>query len=108
MRAGLSLQPQDYRRSSAATHLGLRADSTADPWLDLDFWRKEGGAERWHSLLGLADDYAAICDLQRCTFTGRPYGDSDFIGTWEQRLGRRLQARRWVLRSEAGKALSGP
>lgn len=95
VRAGLCGQADQYAWSSARAHLG--EDVVGTGLLDLAFWREAGGSEHWRSLLATPEEDAAIRMLQRCTFSGRPYGDEEFVAELEKRLGRRLRVPRWKL-----------
>jgi hypothetical protein len=49
VRARIVERPEDYRWSSARAHLTGVDDSGL---LDMDFWRREGGSERWRCNAG--------------------------------------------------------
>lgn len=88
VRAGFCARAEHYAWSSACAHLDGHDPARL---LDLDFWRAEGGTERWQALLATPEEYAALRALQRCTFTGRPYAGEAFVVALEQQLGRRLR-----------------
>jgi putative transposase len=90
VRAGMLARPEEYSWSSAAAHLG-GADRSGI--LDLDFWRREGGAERWGSLLATPEEMVSLRLLRRCTYAGRPFGDEAFLKEMEQQFQRSW--RRW-------------
>ena len=96
MRAGLAPQPGEYEWSSARAHLTGQDPSGV---LDMEFWEREGGRERWESLLATPDELVAMRLLRRCTYAGRPYGDEEFLAELEQRFQRRW--RRWSFEVEA-------
>jgi putative transposase len=73
----------DYPWSSAAAHLS-GADSSG--MLDMSWWRREGPADWAQAIAG--DDLEAIAGLRRCTYSGRPYGDEDFMAEMSRRFGR--------------------
>jgi len=85
VRAGLVDRPEDWRYSSTRAHLGL----VEDPLI-------RGG-----SLNDLVDDWQTFLEedepedirdvLRKCTRSGRPAGDSDFVNHLEQELGRTLR-----------------
>jgi putative transposase len=85
VRARLVTEPADYQWSSAKAHLSGR-----DPigLLDMKPWTEYGGVEGWRLLLGTGDE-AACRELQRCTYSGRPFGDEGFLASFSERFGRR-------------------
>jgi putative transposase len=90
VRAQLARQPQDYPWSSAAAHLGLcPMPALLHPSLVMVF----GGFEDWRALLAEPEELTAIRSLQRCTFSGRPFGNQSFVESLEQRLDRKLLPR---------------
>lgn len=90
LRAGLVQRPEEYRWSSAAAHLGAEDTSGI---LDLDFWQREGGAERWQGLLAAPEQAMELRLLRRCTYAGRPFGDEEFVKSLETQFQRSW--RRW-------------
>jgi len=90
-RAGIVDDPVEYRWSSAAAHLGVEPDRSRI--LDLEFWRQAGGEERWRALHETAVDPARMELLRRCTYSGRPFGEVEFIERLEERFQRVW--RRW-------------
>jgi len=89
-RAGLAGRPEQYRWSGAAAHLGAGIDG----WkiLDMEFWSRAGGAETWSAMHGATDGPDSIRLLRRCTYSGRPFGESAFVERLEaefQRVWRR-------------------
>jgi putative transposase len=90
-RASMVKSPEQYRWSSAAAHCGVTADRTGV--LDLEYWRRAGGAETWRQLHGIGEVADQLMLLRRCTYAGRPFGDEEFVGRPEQRLQRHW--RRW-------------
>ena len=85
-RAGLVDQPEDYRWSSAATHL----NGVADPFgiLDLRFFDDAGGVDTWQGMYDEPMTDEIVEDLRNCTYAGRPFGDEEFIVDMEARFGR--------------------
>jgi putative transposase len=76
VRARMVALPQDYRWSSARAHLtGLDASGV----LDMEFWQREGGTERWSCMLADRDELAAMRVLEASTFSGRPFGEDEFV-----------------------------
>ena len=91
VRAGLVAEAEHYEWSSAAIHLGLARDRMH--LADLEFWRQEGAAEAWCSLLMTPDELTTLRLLRRCTYASRPFGDDDFVDSLENRFQRKW--RRW-------------
>ena len=81
-RAGMVEQPDEYRWSSAAVHLGRRPDDYHV--LDLDYWERAGGAETWREMLAAGMDDEQIERLRQCTYGGRPFGGDDFVARMEE------------------------
>lgn len=100
VRAGLVAQPEQYKWSSAAIHLGLTEDRLH--LADMEFWQGEGGAEAWRSLLMTPDELNTVRLLRRCTYAGRPYGDDAFVESLENRFQRKW--RRWGFEKVAAAA----
>lgn len=75
VRAGLVIEPEDWRWSSATAHLGGRDESRA---LDLAFWRETGGADAWRQLIEQTTDSEELHRLRRATYACRPCGDKAF------------------------------
>ena len=93
-RAGLVVQPEDYWRSSAASHrLASRSQHSSRP----RFFRTCWGAEIWaeiHRTVGDADQTAAP---RKCTYSGRRFGEGSFIAEMEERLQRKMAAmEEWI------------
>jgi putative transposase len=93
LRASLAEHADQYPWSSAAAHL-----TGHDPRniLDMGFWRDQGGAEDWRSLLATPEELLAIRLLQRGTFTGRPVGSAGFIDQLEAQMERTLRPHQGV------------
>jgi hypothetical protein len=47
--------------------------------IDMEFWRREGGAENWLRLLMQSADETQERALRRATYAGQPFGDEEFI-----------------------------
>lgn len=91
VRAEMVARPEDYRWSSARTHLlGVEDKSNL---LDLGFWERSGGAETWREMHASADQLAQTHLLRRCTYAGRPFGDESFVRSLEDHFQRKW--RRW-------------
>ena len=82
--ANLVEQPEAYRWSSIHAHLAGQDDTLTSvaPLLEL--------IPHWHDFLSL-DNNTEIDQFHRHERTGRPLGDTDFIATLEQTLGRTLK-----------------
>ena len=86
-RVGIAASPADYRWSSAAAHLAQVRDRSGI--LDLDFWRKAGGAETWREMYAAEGIGEQIGQFRKCTYAGRPFGEESFMEQMEERFGRR-------------------
>ena len=84
LRAGMVRGAADYRWSSAAAHLS-GVDETGI--LDMEWWRREGRAADWAQVLDEEESEASSA-LRRCTYAGRPFGDTSFVSEMSQRFGR--------------------
>ena len=89
-RAGLVERPEEYRWSSAATHLSGKADRSGI--LDVAFWQRAGGVETWRELHRRAEPEEEYAALRRCTYAGRPFGGEEFVARLEERFHRRWAA----------------
>ena len=88
VRAGVVKAAEEYRWSSARTHLGL-----ANPELPLDdaTWKQNGGPECWRSVLGSGQDESEwIAAMRAATLSGRVFGDAEFARGLGSALGREL------------------
>jgi len=91
VRALLARSPEEYEWSSARAHLTGERDRSRV--LDMDFWRRSGGAETWREIHGSPEDALATQLLRRCTYAGRPFGGEEFVEKIEAKFGRKW--RRW-------------
>ncbi len=98
VRAGIATRPEQYPWSSAAVHLGERSPDRAGV-LDIEFWRRSGGAPTWREMHGSADGESQLNLLRRCTYAGRPFGDEDFVSRLELHFQRHW--RRWSFEKAA-------
>ena len=60
--------------------------------LDMGFWQRAGGADTWSAMHGSTDVPDSITLLRRCTYSGRPFGEAEFVERLEaqfQRVWRR-------------------
>jgi putative transposase len=90
-------RPEEYRWSSAGVHLGVRSER--EPVVDLEFWREQGGAERWRGVHERGSSVDEIRLIRKCTYAGRPYGEEEFIEQMEQKFSR--EWRRWGFENKA-------
>lgn len=86
VRAGLVGRPEEYKWSSAAAHLGLARDRYS--LLDKEFWAGQGGAEAWAALLATPEEALELRLLRRCTYAGRPFGETEYVAKFEEEFGR--------------------
>jgi len=76
VRARMVASAEDYRWSSARGHVTGYDESGV---LDMEFWRGEGGADRWRCMFADRDELAAMRVLEASTFSWRPFGDDEFV-----------------------------
>ena len=76
VRAGRVERAEDWEWSSARAHL---AGQDRSRLIDMEFWRREGGAENWRRLLRQSADETQERALRRATYAGQPFGDEEFI-----------------------------
>lgn len=89
VRAGIVMNPIDYKWSSAAAHCGYGHD----PLLSPDF-PPVNAVENWEEWLAdNPNDLALAEQVRKNTHTGRPSGSQDFIVKLENVLGRSLVMR---------------
>lgn len=89
VRARMARSAQGWGWSSAANHMGIRADNFG---FDLDgLWTliPELKSE-WEGYLSDEEDEAVVKAIRANTMTGRPIGDAVFVKMMEKRLCRRL------------------
>ena len=89
VRARLVRAPWRYPWSSAAAHVGGRADPTG--LLELGMWSREWTPERWRTALRQSADVGFVGRLRRSTHTGRPLATDSWLSKLERKLGRRLR-----------------
>jgi putative transposase len=88
VRSGLCRLAQDWRYSSAGSHV----NQIADAWCETD-WLKErtaGWVCPWGEYLNQSDEESIGKDLRRHESTGRPLGEQPFIKKLSHLLGRDL------------------
>jgi putative transposase len=91
VRAGLVSEPEFWPWSSAAVHCGK---AEALPWLDDSLWRNRWTVPAWREYLAALDVESDLAAIRRCTHTGRPLGDAQFVSELEKTTGRRLMPQR--------------
>lgn len=84
VRAHLVESAEAYPWSSAQAHLTGVVDTPS--LLDSDWQRITGVGPNWSACLGYDDEGDA--ELQNCTYSGRPFGDSQFLTEVGRRFGR--------------------
>lgn len=90
VRAGLAERAEEWPWSSARAHCGLAADSLLSP--DRPFPGDIADWSRWLREPWDGRDEAALADdIRRCTKSGRPCGDKQFVDWLEERLRRPLR-----------------
>jgi putative transposase len=99
-RAGMVARPEEYRWSSASTHLSGQPDRSQV--LDGEYWKRAGGVETWQQLHAAADAPERAMLLRRCTYSGRPFGEDEFVERLEGRFQRVW--RRWGFEKASAKA----
>ena len=96
VRAGMVLNPIDYRWSSAAAHCKGLAEG--EDLLDVEFWKARDGAEGWKAMLARTHPEVLNHLFRRCTHAERPFGPESFVAEFEEKLGRRWK--RWTFDKE--------
>jgi putative transposase len=74
----------DYRWSSAGSHPGGPDEPGV---VDLVWLQQAGRSAQWPQMLG-EDNAAAGTALRRCTYAGRPFGDTKFVERMSHQFGR--------------------
>ena len=87
VRAGIVMKAEEYKWSSAPSHIHTHAD----PVLSNDCYLHET-IKDWSTYLKGKEENKLIDALKKSTRTGRPCGDNRFIKHLEDLLGRRLSA----------------
>lgn len=104
VRAGIVEHAADYAWSSASAHLTYDDDRGI---LDLDWWRREG-PRNWKELLE-GEQEEEERKLRSCTYSGKPYGEENFVNEMAERFGRywsrgRPKKKKVVAKEEAEKS----
>jgi putative transposase len=87
VRAGMVATADQWRWSSAASH--CRA-GVCDSLLEMERWRNRWTVAEWNQYVAEHQSQIEVGSLRRCTHTGRPLGDAEFIARLEQATSRRL------------------
>ena len=85
VRAKLVKRPEDWKWSSARSHL-----SRATSILALDDIKKYMDIEDWQEYLSQREDASIVTKIRANTLNGKPLGSSTFITKLEQFFGRRI------------------
>jgi len=80
VRAAMAVRPEEYKWSSAAAHLGLAKTVTY-------CWTKTSGPSRV-ALLATPEEAMETRLLRRCTYSGRPFGEEEYVAMFERRFQR--------------------
>jgi putative transposase len=87
VRAGLVSEPESWPWSSAAVHCG----KASVPSLLTDIlWQARWTVTTWREYLAASEAESELTAIRRCTHTGRPLGDAEFVSALEKITGRRL------------------
>ncbi len=87
MHAGLVVNAQSSKWSSAAAHCG---SAEPDDFLNTELWNKRWSTEDWRDYFAAGETEAEIAAIRGCTHTGRPLGSPAFVHSLEQITLRRL------------------
>lgn len=90
VRAKMARTALDWPWSSARVHSG-QGDS-ADI-IDLADWPECFPPGQWLEMLAVEEEQAELARLERCTFSGKPYGEASFVEHLADELGRSLVLR---------------
>jgi putative transposase len=91
VRARMVAEPEEWRWSSAAAHLGT---ARPDICLEMEAWQQRWTPGSWHEYLAAGPTEAEVEAIGQSTHTGRPLGTSEFVKTLEQVLKRQLVPQR--------------
>jgi len=81
----MAQEAEQYRWSSAAAHLGGEDSSGV---LEMEFWRRSGGVDTWRQMHAAAEEPGPVELLRKCTYSGRPFGDEEFVERMETKFQR--------------------
>ena len=88
VRAGLVDNAATYRWSSTGAHCKGPDHTTAIVELDWAIWQEGGGTEGWTAMLHGRESLAEVVQLRKCTYSGKPYGSTEFVQQMEAKHGR--------------------
>lgn len=91
VRAGLVVEPEEYRWSSYQAHLAGPGTEEI-PVLDWDYWRIMGCGDGWKQRIVEPVDRRQTFMLRRATYAGAPVGDAEFVASMEQEFSRKWWA----------------
>jgi putative transposase len=91
VRPGLAREAEAWIWSSAAAHCGAE---TRNEILDLKVWRENWTASTWRQYLAAGEMESKLTEIRRCTHTGRPLGNAEFVQALERSMKRRLTPRK--------------
>jgi len=91
VRAGLVTEAESWEWSSASAHCGT---APAAAFLSLDSWQARWSACEWRTFLASGETDSELTAIRQCTYTGRPFGTSEFIRTLERETHRSLIAQK--------------
>jgi putative transposase len=107
VRAGAVEDPGAYRWSSAAAHLAGRGSAEGGVPLDWEIWDEAGEATGWRDLLGTKLTLDEVTGIRRCTYSGKPLGDEEFVARMEVAYGRRWRKQGRPAKAEKGTEPTG-
>ncbi|MGC1482658.1 MAG: transposase [Candidatus Acidiferrum sp.] len=87
-RARLVAKAESWSWSSAAAHCGI---THADPCLDTELWAKRWSCAGWREYLASGESPSDVVAIRKCTHTGRPLGNREFVRSLEQATSRCLE-----------------
>ncbi len=73
--------------------------------LDQEFWERAGGCQTWREMHASTDGEHQLNLLRRCTYSGRPFGEEDFVVRLERHFQRSW--RRWSFEKAAAASAMG-
>jgi hypothetical protein len=77
------MRAEEYRWSSALPHCTGRDERKL---IDMDWWSERDVTMCWSEVLNQGQDDAQ--EIERCTFSGKPFGDTVFVQELSERFGR--------------------